>query len=241
MTFKLARRISGEHDLEVGGPVAELSLCVTVKNRSRLSTEHGTLELFPDLVDSLLAALRPEDDAELVVTDWGSTDWPLEEWLDARSAWLPVQLVKIHHKRGFSRGLGLNVAAQHASSRLLCFLDADMLIPRTLITEGRRAVKAGVVYAPVCTYYLDRLHDRSFWADGGYGCCMLTREMLDSVGGWPVYWQWGFADTHLIQLLSQQYRVNRMRVEGFVHQWHPPTCERARLRGQEGAALDENL
>lgn len=216
---------------------AKLSICVTVKNRSRVKTEYGTLELFPALVDSLLAALQPGE-AELVVVDWDSTDWPLEQWLGVRSDWLPVQLVTIRQP-GFSRGLGLNVAAEHATSDVLCFVDTDMLIPRRLLLQGHEAVEKEAVFAPVCYYFLDHAHRTGFWAEGGYGCCMLTQQMLATVGGWPVYREWGFADTHLMERLALHYPIERPKIEGFIHQWHPPACARARLRGQEGAPLED--
>lgn len=214
----------------------QVSICVTVKNRSRVVTEYGTLELFPMLVDSLLTALQPGE-AELVVADWGSTDWPLQEWLDQRSAWLPVQLVTIQ-SAGFSRGLGLNAAAEQATSDLVCFVDADMLIPRDLCTQSVEAVGNGSVFAPICYYYLDHRHKTGFWAEGGYGCCALTKKMLATVGGWPVYHEWGFADTHLMERLALYYPISRPKINRFIHQWHPPSCERARLRGQEGSILN---
>ncbi len=58
-----------------------LSFCVTVKNRSRVDVDGRRLELFPACVASIVAACVDRVDAELVVADWRSDDWPLAEWL----------------------------------------------------------------------------------------------------------------------------------------------------------------
>ena len=63
-----------------------LSICTTVKNRSRVHVEGRELLLFPNCVETIVRARGGvADGLELVVTDWESDDWPLAEWLeDAR-------------------------------------------------------------------------------------------------------------------------------------------------------------
>jgi glycosyltransferase involved in cell wall biosynthesis len=215
-----------------------LSICTTLKNRSRVETEHGLLHLFPDFVASLRDLLIPEDDAELVVSDWASTDWPLRMWLDEASGELPVQIVNIQESKRFSRGAGLNGAALAAEGDTLLFLDVDMRIPRALLDRGHAVVQEGGVFFPVCRYYLDPDHTEGDWAEAGLGCAMIKAQTFAAIGGWPVFWEWGYADTVLYSEISKRFPVVREKVEGFVHVWHPPACERSRLLGQVGRPLD---
>jgi len=217
----------------------KLSICTTLKNRSRLPTEHGVLTLFPDFVASLRAVLRPEDDAELVVSDWGSTDWPLEEWLDEASGDLAVRVVNVQGQGRFSRGAGLNGAALEAHGDVLLFLDVDMRIPQVLLDRGYLALQQEAVYFPVCQYYLDPTHTKWNWAEAGFGCVMLKAPTLAAVGGWPVFWKWGSADTVLYRDISERFSTVREKVEGFIHVWHPPACGRSRLPGQVGGPLGQ--
>ena len=58
-----------------------LSICVTIKNRSRLSIDDNELLLFPNCVKSIVESTRKHPDCELVIADWQSEDWPLVEWV----------------------------------------------------------------------------------------------------------------------------------------------------------------
>jgi glycosyltransferase involved in cell wall biosynthesis len=216
--------------------MVDLSICVTVKDRSRVPTEYGVLSLLPDMITSLREALDPADAPELIISDWASTDWPVEEWLDEYSGWLPVNLIRMQHT-GFSRGLGLNVAAQNARGALLCFLDADMLVPKSFFLQARETVARGYAFFPVCQYFLDHMHTQSFWAVEGYGSCVLSRIVWEASTGWPVHWRWGSADTIFVQRVQAHVSIDRPQLPGFIHQWHPPSVPRSRLVGQEGAPL----
>ena len=70
-----------------------LSLCTTIKNRSRVRAGDRDLLLFPNAVRSLTQSIGPDVACELVVADWGSDDWPLAEWLEQAAAPIPVRLV----------------------------------------------------------------------------------------------------------------------------------------------------
>src|SRR5262245_45493059 len=106
-----------------------LSVCVSLKNRSRTSSPVGELYLFPRSVQALARAAEsfdPNISIEIVVADFDSTDWPLDEWLAQQAGRLLTKIVRISEP--FSRGLGLNVAARHASSHRLLLCDAEVLI-----------------------------------------------------------------------------------------------------------------
>lgn len=87
-----------------------LSICMTLKNRSRVGVDGRTLELFPRCVESIAASVGPRSDVELVVSDYGSNDWPLAEWLHRTAGTIPVVVAPMVGT--FSRGRGRNAAAR---------------------------------------------------------------------------------------------------------------------------------
>ncbi len=58
-----------------------LSICMTVKNRSRVPVDGRELMLMPNCVQSIVDSVGSGFECEIVVSDWGSDDWPLQEWL----------------------------------------------------------------------------------------------------------------------------------------------------------------
>ena len=62
-----------------------LSVCVSLKNRSRISTAvRRTLPVPEKSFETLARAAEsfaPTASVEIVVADFESTDWPLDEWL----------------------------------------------------------------------------------------------------------------------------------------------------------------
>jgi hypothetical protein len=217
-----------------------LSICVTVKNRSRLRVGERELLLFPNSVRSIVDALPPDLPCELVVADWESDDWPLREWLEETAHPLPVRLVTARGQ--FTRGGGRNIAAQAAAAPTLLFLDADVLLCRDVVTRGLRVVAEGKAYFPIFYYFLDPEHQRGWWWDYGFGQCMVTKAVFEHSGGWPEYHGYGHEDTDFFQRIASVAHVVRENVDGFYHQWHPGEDERDRsVRWIEQAriALDE--
>lgn len=156
---------------------------------------------------------------EIVVADWRSDDWPLEEWIHAAAFPVPVRLVEIDGK--FSRGEGLNAAAAAAHGSELLFLDADCLIARTFLYDGLKHVDAGKAYFPILFSYANPEHSSGWWRDEGFGICMLSRNHFDQSGGWPEYKQWGKEDDHFHSRVKAIAPVARENAVGLFHQWHP--------------------
>ena len=127
-----------------------LSICTTVKNRSIVRCEHGELKLFPNCVDSIIRARGAIPELELIVADWESNDWPLEQWLYEAAGPVPVQIVRMSGT--FSRGRGLNAAAAAAHGEFLFFLDADALVSESVLRSGISAMQEGKAYFPCLLY-----------------------------------------------------------------------------------------
>jgi glycosyltransferase involved in cell wall biosynthesis len=196
-----------------------LSICTTIKNRSGVHVDGRVLELFPNCVASLRQAVPEDLPCELVVTDWESDDWPLEEWLEAAAHPLPVRLVTLHGK--FSRGAGRNAAARAARADRLLFLDADCLACERLLSRGVEVVDQNAAYFPILFSYFDPEHRDGWWRSEGYGNCVVSRGAFETIGGFPEYNYWGREDNGFFDLAGRIQKTVRERVEGFYHQWHP--------------------
>jgi glycosyltransferase involved in cell wall biosynthesis len=196
-----------------------LSICITVKNRSRVNAEGRELRLLPRCVESLAQSIPRGLDCELVVSDWRSDDWPLADWIEAAAQKLPVRVVQLEGE--FCRGAGRNQAAATARGESLLFLDADVLACTTLLETGLRYAAEGTAFFPILYSFDDPAHHTGHWRDVGYGNCMLPRSLFELSGGWPEYRYWGQEDDHFFQRVKSVGQVVRQRVEGFYHQWHP--------------------
>ncbi len=196
-----------------------LSFCTTVKNRSRVSAGDLRLELFPRCVESIVRAVSDRDDCELVVTDWESEDWPLEEWFYDLATAIPVRVRSL--RGSFSRGLGRNKAAKAAGGDTLFFVDADCLVGGGVIDRGLAALEEGHAYFPIVFSYNDARHECGRWRSRGYGNCVIHRRTFESAGGFPEYGFWGREDTHFYENVCKIASVVRERAPDLYHQWHP--------------------
>jgi glycosyltransferase involved in cell wall biosynthesis len=193
-----------------------LSICITVKNRSSVETDNGTLHLFPNCIDSIARSLQ-DIDAEIVITDWESDDWPIKKWILDKTHDIPVHLVTLKGKY-FSRGRGLNFAAQQASNNILFFMDADMIVDHDVLRNAYNEALKGNVYIPECKYYINE--GRDFTWNWGVGNMCMPSDIFYKAGKWPEYGRWGFEDHDFLEKLKN-YNIIYRRDGEFVHQWHP--------------------
>lgn len=215
-----------------------ISICVTIKNRSRVKVGEHELLLFPNCVKSIVKAARNFNDIELVVTDWESDDWPLNEWLQDYAG--PVRVRVISLQGTFSRGRGLNVAAQHALGDQFLFTDADSLLCSSLLESGQRNLCDGKAFFPVLYSFDGPEHRSGWWRHTGYGNCIVTRSMFEQAGGWPEYESWGKEDDDFFSKISAIAPVVREEVQGFFHQWHPDDVGWKSRYGSQ-AGLEQHL
>lgn len=195
-----------------------LSVCVTCKERSRVETPQGKLLLFPNFAQSLTYATKLFPfPVELVVSDFGSTDYPLEEWLP--QTFHPANIVKGEGK--FNRGKGLNLAAKNAQYPNLCFLDTDMLVGPAFLALGMLHLKMKQAFFPICWSYSDPEHKEGWWRKTGKGINFVTREMYNRVGGWKEKQSWGREDDYFMDRIALSQRIARYNCPELFHQWHP--------------------
>lgn len=202
----------------------DLSICITVKNRSRFAIDSKIYELFPNCIDSLAKQLTPEDNCEIVITDWCSTDWPIRDWIENRIPNIPIHLITIKSSKGFSRGKGRNIAAQHAEGKILFFLDADMLFKsREVITVGMHICSNNIGVA-FPKGLMQTTPDGNICKQivTGAGNFFINKQTFKQTKGIPEYWQWGFEDLDFQkQLIAMNIRIINIQTTNFIHQWHP--------------------
>ncbi|MCQ4253826.1 glycosyltransferase [Stutzerimonas stutzeri] len=217
----------------------KISFCIPVKNRSKVSVEWNgvtrkktfvssykecpckfELFLLKNCVQSIAKSKIEGIEFEIVIVDFDSTDEPPSNWAPAFGS-PGIQVKVISLKESFSRGRGLNVAAENATGTILFFLDADMLISRELIYQTLRTnVIDKKAFFPICYSYFTPFHTEGWIRNEGWGNLSITREMYDNnkIKWWEKK-SWGSEDDHMRDCLEGLY--TRKRGIGFFHQWHP--------------------
>lgn len=204
--------------------IPSLSVCVSLKNRSRILHEGRELELFPNCVRSLLRSVQCglSFAVELVVADFQSDDWPLELWLEeALCGSLPARVLT--PADSFSKGQGLNIATHAARGEVLFLCDADMLVVPELLEHGVELVRARQALFPLYRY-LDSDGSPLGLELYSFGNAFVSWEMFLQAGGIPEFNSWGGEDDIFHDRIRKLVRVRREYHEGFFHQWHPDRC-----------------
>jgi len=200
-----------------------LSICITNKNRSKVQWDYisNPLTLLPDCIESIGKLFSINDKVEIVISDWESDDWPLEEWMPSVCK-NPYKLVNIESE-GFSKGYGINEAVKHARGDTIFLMDADMLLTsRFIVGVGMQIAMSGGAYFPIPKYYTDQHGE--FKYNCGLGNVILSKELFNKAGGMPEYWRYGFEDTDFYKILENMgVRISSRPEESFIHPWHPQT------------------
>lgn len=196
-----------------------ISICVCLKNRSRLQVGDRELTIFPNAVERFASAHLDSGPLELVVADFNSDDWPLSEWLTSVAGGMNVRIVPVDAP--FSRGLGSNVAVQHATHDHLFLCDADMITPPGLFGRARQLLRQGDAFFPICEY-IEQDGRSAGPLYGGFGNAFVTRQMFDDAGGVPAFMSWGGEDDIFFERVARVATIVRETFDGFQHQWHPP-------------------
>ncbi len=195
-----------------------LSICITVKDRAKVKTKYGVLSLFQNCVKSISESVDPKT-TEVVIVDYMSTDYPLNEWVQNKLGDIKCKIIKIDEK--FSRGRGLNLAAENAVGENLFMLDADMLFSKNVIDTGLKHLNNNNAYFPICYSYKDHTHKTGWWRDTGWGMVMVKKVTWE-LCKIPEYYKWGTEDEHFrINIVKNKVNCIRERCEGLYHQWHP--------------------
>ncbi|PQO37416.1 glycosyltransferase family 2 protein [Bremerella cremea] len=208
----------------IGNDSLLISVCVALKNRSRLRVDDQTIELFPNSVRSLAQAAEDLVDLgsiELVVADFESDDWPLQEWLCKAAGNLRVNVVTMADP--FSRGKGINAAVENATSDRIVLCDADMIVSSEAVRRAVDLVNSGKAWCPIYES-LDRHGRHDCWQDLSHGMVALHRDWFAAAGRVPEFQSWGGEDDLFHNSLAEHVGIVRERSPFLRHQWHPESC-----------------
>jgi hypothetical protein len=206
-----------------------ISICVALKNRSRVPSEAGVLELFPNCVRSLARLHEKVGPLELVVADFESDDWPLDEWLAEEAGEMTVQ--RIGMEGPFSRGRGMNEAVQNARSRHVLIYDADMMMDECAFITGLSILAKGESFFPIIEN-LKPNGEEDGWYEESLGMVFLRKEVFLEAGGLPEFQNWGGDDEILYEEVAKIAPVERFKLKGLQHQWHPVSCRHINHTGE---------
>ena len=211
--------------------MSRLSICVTVKNRSSVKTDDGTLYLFPDLIRSIANSITLDKDVELVIVDWASTDWPIKLWIEEYIPSIPIHLINIQSNK-FSIGRGKNIAAAHATGNKIFFVDADMIVNKEVIDFAFGNVFDGTVYYPTVHYYNTKT---DYVIHEGGGNFFINKSDFEKTNKWPEYYAHGFDDVDFYKEISTKYKILTHPTLYIDHQYHPQSKDfKDRFATQEG-------
>jgi glycosyltransferase involved in cell wall biosynthesis len=207
-----------------------LSVCVSLKNRSRIAWKSDELILFPNCVKCLAKVASVVGPIELVVADFSSDDWPLEEWLAAAAGVMSVRVVSMDGD--FSKGRGLNAAVNEAQSENILLFDVDIVIDESAFVAGLHFLAKGRAFFPIIKN-LDEAGNDDFWNHPGTGISFVKKAVFETAGGVPEFRSWGGEDDLFYQSVKSSSPIERMKLEGIVHQWHPESCRYENYEGRD--------
>ena len=207
----------------------QISWCITVKNRCNPTWEHipsgeqFTIPLLKDNLTQLLLLQQDDEEWEICISDWGSTDTDMRSYVQSLvpiKGILTTQVVDLPADK-FSRGSGLNAAYNISTHNNIFFLDADMFFKdRSVIDQIYHHLNLSKVYFPICSSYIDRNHSAYRSRENGKGNVAITREdFRGKIGGWLEKYTWGSEDGDMWNCFRR--KAVRDYTETFFHQWHP--------------------
>ena len=229
----------------------ELSIVIPLKNRTNILVDYEPIQLktfirhkvvFTDRKDNikiekgnkirlklLINCLKSLEDVklgdeifEIVLVDFMSDDFDLKKLVKIFPG-LVIKIVKVNDF--FSRGKGLNIGYRNSSFDQVFFCDADMIFyTRSVFDKAYEVLDKGEVYFPICLDLCEPSHQIGYWRESGFGMNFIKKSGGDGGGMgeiWSEYNSLGKEDNDFWDR-AEGKRV-RERVDGYCHQWHPPT------------------
>lgn len=184
------------------------------------------LPLMPLLLRSLMFQRKPEDDWVLVVVDYGSTDINMKEMMEYEvGTKIPWHLETVKDYPYFDRGGGLAKAAEIAEAKFkadaLFFCDADLFFTsHELFDKMYKSLGQGHFFYPIFFSFALADHSKGLWRDTSFGNFATSIENYKKTEGWLHNISWGWEDRALSDSIPEPLK-DRMKIEGFYHQWHP--------------------
>lgn len=200
------------------------------KNPLKTQDNKLILLLFPHFLRSLKKLKEDSDDWIIIVSDYNSTDVPIQEMMEHElGSSIPWHIEGIQDYPFFDRGGGLAKAAKVADEKykadILFFCDADLMFTRREVIDRAIEVSSqGKFYYPIFFAFTNPEHSAGFWRDTSFGNFACRLEDYKKTEGWYHNISWGWEDRALADSIPPQLK-ERESVQGFLHQWHPMEWE----------------
>jgi hypothetical protein len=163
------------------------------------------------------------------VADFHSDDCPLAEWLEKEAGPMPCRRLDI--SGSFSRGRGMNEAVRAARSPLVLIYDADMVMSEEAFITALSILAKREAFFPIIQN-LDQHGETDGWYDASLGMVFLSKETVLTAGGLPTFSNWGGEDEVLYEEGAKTSPVERFKLKGLKHQWHPVACRHQHYTGE---------
>ena len=128
----------------------------------------------------------------------------------------------------------MNAAVEAAESSQILIYDADMLMDETAFITGLAILaegEEGTAFFPVIQN-LDPNGNTDDWYETSFGMVFLPKETFLVAGGIPEFQNWGGEDEILYEKVAKFSRVDRFKLAGLEHQWHPVSCRHLHYQGK---------
>jgi len=216
--------------------IPDLSICVTIKNRSRMASEYGVLNIFEKTLVSYREIAKSYN-IEIIITDWDSTDHPLLKWIPSQFGDLPIKIININ-RRYFSRGVGIIVAATYARSKNLLLTDADVVVGTKIVSLALENFTKKAATFPFCLMLENPQVNYGKWSMG-QGIAFVRKKWWQKSGGIPEWPHWGWEDSQFFYEIKKfvETRRPKLRYGGLIHQWHP--VQREHYKQNSGTRMDK--
>lgn len=187
------------------------SIVTVIKNRCRVMYNGKEKPIYKKSLSSIIAGYNLEEEMELILVDFGSTDTDYKFIDDYKIKFNKI----IVEKSSFNLGMGRNLGAMNSKGDNLFFLDADMLFPDNFFTICSECLNQNIIYCPIC---FDEC--RKIWHDYAHGNIILKRNQFNQIGHWEEKETWGKEDSNFYSEAALLFKTRRERLNGFIHQGH---------------------
>jgi len=220
-----------------------LSESVTVNLVLPLAGRYETFRQFMDNFESVCVDRGSADDVALVIvlfTEEGSiaeVDLITSRVFTSQQRYPHLSISVIRMSGQFSRGAGLQQAAQHLPRHsLVFFIDVDVQFTPEVLQRVRLATILGrsAYYPVVFSQYdpsmasgADFTAGAGYWRQFGYGIMAVYNADFMDAGGFNVDIRgWGREDIDLVErLLARNVSIFRAVDPGLLHMFHAKHCD----------------
>ena len=192
--------------------IQRISICIGIYNRSQL------------FLNQFLESLKNAEHKQLIelsVFDCGSDDIKDLE-TEIKNNWNGKLKFTSQHIK-FTRAFSFNQAVKQCTSDIIFICDADMNIPKDIVSICNHFTSEKLVWYPIVFYKSKNENENGHWMQyGGKGMLACYKSEFEKVGKLDeTFTEWGREDDELWErFMKKGYHIIRNRQKGLIHNWH---------------------